>query len=237
MSSYYWIKLYDDILDDPKMGRLSDGAFRLCINLFLLAGRGNPRNGELPPFDDTAWVLRLGQEEFTSQWGELERAGIVGIIDGCPRVLNFEKRQGALTPAEKQKLYRDRKRGEALQDSDHSVTTGVTKGNADIDTDIDIETDKDTEKSGSSSYANICRIYENEIGMLSLRVSEYLQEAVEEYSPQWIEDAIGEAVQHNARNWKYVAAILKRWKADGRANNTPSKNGHAQRNEDGSYYF
>ena len=38
MASRYWIKLYHEILEDPKMGRLSDRQFRRVIELFLLAG-------------------------------------------------------------------------------------------------------------------------------------------------------------------------------------------------------
>lgn len=30
-----WIKLYTEILNDPKMGRLTDRQYRTCINLFL----------------------------------------------------------------------------------------------------------------------------------------------------------------------------------------------------------
>lgn len=232
MAANYWIKLYQEIIRDPKMGRLSDSAFRRCIELFLLAGEQDERDGSLPNVADVAWELRIDEQKLTDDLEELETAGIITMRGGRPFVVNFEKRQAATSNSERAKLWRERNRTQGKRNENE----GERKTN-DSFADTDIETDKDTEKSGSSSYANICRIYENEIGMLSLRVSEYLQEAVEEYSPQWIEDAIGEAVQHNARNWKYVAAILKRWKADGRANNTPSKNGHAQRNEDGSYYF
>jgi DNA replication protein DnaD len=38
---------------------------------------------------------------------------------------------------------------------------------------------------------------------------------MEDYSGEWIEAAIKEAVRNNARNWAYVEAILKRWKVDG----------------------
>jgi hypothetical protein len=31
-----WIKLYTEILQDPKMGRLTDRQYRTCVNLFLL---------------------------------------------------------------------------------------------------------------------------------------------------------------------------------------------------------
>lgn len=38
MASKYWIKLYHEILDDHKMGRLPDRLWRRVIELILLAG-------------------------------------------------------------------------------------------------------------------------------------------------------------------------------------------------------
>ena len=39
MPSKYWIKLYHEVLDDPKMARLPDRLYRRCIEVFLLAGK------------------------------------------------------------------------------------------------------------------------------------------------------------------------------------------------------
>ena len=41
MASKYWIKLYYEILDDPKLGKLTDWLFRRAIELFLLAGEND----------------------------------------------------------------------------------------------------------------------------------------------------------------------------------------------------
>ena len=38
MGAKFWIKLYHEILDDPKMGRMPDRLWRRTIELFLLAG-------------------------------------------------------------------------------------------------------------------------------------------------------------------------------------------------------
>lgn len=63
---------------------------------------------------------------------------------------------------------------------------------------------------------NIYKLYEANIGPLTPMIAEILREDETTYPLEWIEDAIGEAVQHNARNWKYVRAILKTWKEKGR---------------------
>jgi DNA-binding transcriptional regulator YhcF (GntR family) len=108
MASYSWIKLYHDILNDPKMGRLSDSAFRRCIQLFLLAGENPDRDGRLPSIADMAWTLRVSDEQMAADWAELEKAGIVALVDGEPLVVNFEKRQQALSGTERSRESRKR---------------------------------------------------------------------------------------------------------------------------------
>jgi hypothetical protein len=140
MANNYWIKLYHEVLDDPKMGRLSDSAYRRCIELFLMAGRDGNDDGSLPDFDDIAWKLRVSNDQLQSDLAELEAAGIVSFVDGNPFVTNFAKRQARISNADKQKAYRERKRLEELEenytDDTESLPTSygcVTDGNADID--------------------------------------------------------------------------------------------------------
>jgi DnaD/phage-associated family protein len=59
-------------------------------------------------------------------------------------------------------------------------------------------------------------LYEQNIGMLTPMIAEELREAERRYPADWIADAFREAVLMNKRNWKYVLAILERWRADGR---------------------
>ena len=138
MANNYWIKLYHEILDDPKMGRLSDSAYRRCIELFLMAGRDGNDDGSLPDFDDIAWKLRVSNDQLQKDLAELEAAEIVCFVDGKPFVTNFAKRQARISNAEKQKAYRERKRLEDLEESDEDDTESlpesyesVTDGNAD----------------------------------------------------------------------------------------------------------
>jgi DNA replication protein len=59
-------------------------------------------------------------------------------------------------------------------------------------------------------------LYEQNIGPLTQMMREELMEAEQTYSASWIEDAFREAVKSNARNWRYVQAILKSWAARGK---------------------
>ena len=67
---------------------------------------------------------------------------------------------------------------------------------------------------------NIFTLYEENIGMLTPRIADELREAEKLYPPDWIRDAIKEAVDRNKRNWKYIQAILESWSAEGRSNGT-----------------
>jgi DnaD/phage-associated family protein len=62
---------------------------------------------------------------------------------------------------------------------------------------------------------NVFKLYEENIGPLTPLIADALKDAEESYSDEWIADAIGLAVKNNKRNWKYVEAILKRWKEEG----------------------
>ncbi len=63
---------------------------------------------------------------------------------------------------------------------------------------------------------NIFKLYETHIGIITPMMAEQLKQDEIDFPADWIEDAIEEAVQRNARNWKYVRAILLAWKDRGR---------------------
>jgi DNA replication protein len=63
---------------------------------------------------------------------------------------------------------------------------------------------------------NIFRLYEENIGPLTPLIADALTEAEGSYPEKWIEDAFRIAVEKNNRNWRYIAAILERWKQKGK---------------------
>jgi DNA replication protein len=62
---------------------------------------------------------------------------------------------------------------------------------------------------------NIYRLYEENIGPLTPLVADTLREAETLYPIDWIEEAMRKAVLNNARHWRYIEAILMRWKEKG----------------------
>ena len=63
---------------------------------------------------------------------------------------------------------------------------------------------------------NVFKLYEENIGPLTPMIADMLKDAEETYSQEWIAEALEIAVKNNSRNWKYVEAILKRWKEQGK---------------------
>lgn len=73
-----WIKLYHEILSDPKMGMMSDKLFRRTIEFFLIAGKED-RAGKLPEIEDIAWILRISKKDVQKAIDDLVRLNIISI--------------------------------------------------------------------------------------------------------------------------------------------------------------
>lgn len=63
---------------------------------------------------------------------------------------------------------------------------------------------------------NVFTLYEQNIGVLSPLMVDELRDAETDYPPEWIEEAIKLAVEHNKRSWSYCRAILERWRTEGK---------------------
>lgn len=65
---------------------------------------------------------------------------------------------------------------------------------------------------------NIYQLYEANIGPLTPMIAESLKDAERDYPAGWIEEAIRIAVESNARSWRFIQAVLERWRKEGKAN-------------------
>jgi DNA replication protein len=63
-------------------------------------------------------------------------------------------------------------------------------------------------------------LYEQNIGVVTPIMADRLAEALNNYPESWIQDAIGEAVTYNKRNWRYIQRILENWSTEGRSDET-----------------
>ena len=64
--------------------------------------------------------------------------------------------------------------------------------------------------------SNVFTLYEQNIGALTPLIADMLREAEKEYPSAWFEEAFEIAVAKNARHWRFVEAVLKRWKEKGK---------------------
>lgn len=154
MASRYWIKFYIEILDDPKMGRLSDRLWRRASELFLLAGECGD-DGALPSIGDMAWRLRLSEEKLKADLEQLATANILEFNDHW-HVINFARRQAPASDAERQRQSRKQKQKsrydgeEPVTPESQSVTEPVTSRDVDPDPETDPETESDPEDSAEA---------------------------------------------------------------------------------------
>ena len=174
----YWIKLYHEILRDPKMGLLDDHVWRRTIELFLIAGEIKD-DGRLPAVADTAWLLRTSEQDLQEVLAKLAEIGITQQDEDGWMISNFAKRQAPLTSAERMRLHRQRKQTQSNPSAREGAKSQTTFSKRDIpvtdtlpyrdngryepdntcvpdtdtDTDIDKEADKDVESKQMSKTA------------------------------------------------------------------------------------
>lgn len=142
MSSKYWIKLYVEILDDPKMGRLSRSLRYRVIETLSLAGDYNQK-GLLPPLEDMAWRLRENIEILESDLIELAKSRILDQRNGQWYVVNFEKRQAPSSNTKRVQEYRKRKRN---ADETKSYASNAPESEADTESESESYVEAEAEK-------------------------------------------------------------------------------------------
>jgi hypothetical protein len=154
-----WFRLYDDVLNDPKVQRLSGDTFKFWINMLCIASKNG---GVLPSIEDMAFALRVSNDVCTFLIDELKTCG---LIDGGKRLVphGWEKRQyKSDTSTDRVKRFRERSR---------NVTETVSETAPDTDTETDTETDKNQKKipkkrdrsAGSAEFENFWSVYPRKI--------------------------------------------------------------------------
>lgn len=123
MASKYWIKLYHEILDDPKMGLMPDRLWRRTIELFLIAGEFD-QGGDLPTVEEIAYRLHLGKEETLDDLNYLLAEKIVVKREtGRWAVRKFEERQSALSSTQRSRYYRKSQREKEYYGDENKYAT------------------------------------------------------------------------------------------------------------------
>lgn len=85
-------------------------------------------------------------------------------------------------------------------------------------------------------HTGVFRVYEQNIGVMSPLIAESITAALQEHPESDVIDAIRVAVEANARSWKYVQAVLRRWAVEGRdareTDGKPERHSEANRSDE-----
>lgn len=319
----YWIKLYLEILDDPKMATLPDRLWRRTIEIFLLAGKlSRDKSGQLPDTNQLAWLLRMPTDDLYLDLQQLSNSGLIKKVNDGWKVVNFEKRQEAVTSTERSRHFRKKEKANQYYGNDNDTkgiykitctknnrsyigssihcekrikehfyggktfddhwmfddlqkygaksftseilervendndlperetfwiskhghenlynseyigkqhrdrnATNVQRNVAQINrlTESESETESETEEENKSAAA-VFDAYMSNIGQVSPVIMQKIQSDIDEYSAQWVLEAIEKAVVQEKRSLGYVQGVLKGWKRDGKGSPKPEEN-------------
>jgi hypothetical protein len=104
-----WFRLYESLLDDPKVQKLPPKMFKAWVNILALACR---HDGEVPSTADIAFALRISEVEATDAFAFLFNSRLLDREeDGTVRPHNWASRQYKSDVSnERVKRYRERHR-------------------------------------------------------------------------------------------------------------------------------
>jgi hypothetical protein len=138
----YWLKLYMEILDDPKMATLPDRLWRRIIEIFMVAKRLG-KDGDLPDTPQIAWMLRMNSDDLQLDLQQILSLGIIKRIETGWHIVNFTKRQGPASAAERKRQQREREHKQQYYESVTPKSRNVTQINRLTDKNrVETEVDK-----------------------------------------------------------------------------------------------
>ena len=129
-----WFRVYDDLVDDPKVQRLDPSLFKALINLWCLT---SANDGVLPPIDEIAFKLRMKPQKAQRVLDRLNAQGLIEEDETGTHPHNWVGRQfksdvGDPTAAERMRRHRNRQRN-------ISVTPPVTLRRPDTEAETEAE--------------------------------------------------------------------------------------------------
>ncbi len=117
-----WFRLYESVLDDPKVQKLPPKTFKAWVNILCLACR---HDGTIPDLADIAFALRVGEVEASNYFADLCSAGLIERGEGddwFPH--NWASRQYKSDgSAERMRRHRERHRNVTVTPSESEADT------------------------------------------------------------------------------------------------------------------
>lgn len=125
-----WFRMYDEVLDDPKVQRLSGDDFKAWVNILCLASRNA---GVLPPAADIAFALRLDGKKTAAVLSRLEVGGLIGPCETGVGPHKWNERQYK-SDVSTDRVKRFRERSKPV-----SGTPAETPPDTDTDTEVPLD--------------------------------------------------------------------------------------------------
>jgi hypothetical protein len=208
----YWLKLYTDILEDPKYFRLSDNSKLAMYEIYLVAKKieDGEITGNLPPVEDIAFYSRRPVEWWKQAFSELEKAEIVEIKGGTNKIRKYAERQNPVPDTERSKQYRKRKNHDNITKRDGDTETDTyTKSESETNTDAVAEVNPDN--NNNDSLGDLTKIF---IDLTHLepeekKMSEWVEAEMRLIKAGVTEDDLTMAVVEMQRKPEYKITSLK----------------------------
>ena len=175
------------------------------------------------PFKVMVFETCLDAEYVTATLAKFRRDGKVFYEDGIVWVRNMRRYHESKSPLVQQRITADIASIPECKLKIDYLYTIHTRSYKEEEEDKDKEEEEDKTVDKATTTA-IYRLYESEVGSITKVISERIGEAIDTYPGEWFKPAFEEAARNNKRNWAYIEAILRNWKANG----FQSKNGKQQ---------
>ena len=151
----YWLKLYTEILEDPKYNRMSDNTKIGMYELLLVAKRFGD-DGSLPPIEDVAFYTRRTVEWWQVVYDELRSIEFL-VSNGHDVIIRkFSERQAPTDAKTRAKMSREIAHRNEFKAKETAYETHAdeceTHGETETDTDREAETDTE---SGASAAPDV----------------------------------------------------------------------------------
>lgn len=144
-----WFRFYGEVLDDPKVQRLSGEQFRAWVNLLCLASR----SGGKIKCEDIAFGLRISAPNAAKIMSDLGQAGLMVAYDGYYEPHNWNNRQykSDVTDA----TAAERMRRKRNKDRNATVTEPVTVTPPRTDTQAEAEQKERGERAAGDPLSDL----------------------------------------------------------------------------------
>ena len=238
MEDVKWIKIYINIFENPKIKNLrslknGNTIVLFWVMLLTAAGRCN-ENGDLFLTAGIPYTAKSLSTEFNMRESvvknalqEFENLNMISYNNGVYSILGWTKYQnidGMDKIREQNKVRKRRQRTKEKSGCKNEIETSrdghvtVTQCHA---TDIEI----DIEERNKNILSTTIKAYEQHIGAITQRVAEAISDWIEKGADSsLIIFAFEQAVEYNARSWKYAEKIISTHFNAGRKTRSAAEN-------------